>query len=132
MTSAEVERRIESFRLGCRDLRDVWTWVLPPKTIVQLSRLAEAPLAAFRMDGELWARIVYDFALAYRMRALPRDHLMGSLVPLYLGWLGSFLLHLVEDDDRHSGDQVERLAAAFEAQKPYLIARWRWPEQLRS
>ena len=132
VTSAEVERRIESFRLGCRDLRDVWTWVLPPKTIVQLSRLAEAPLAAFRMDGELWARIVYDFALAYRMRALPRDHLMGSLVPLYLGWLGSFLLQLVEEDDRHSGDQVERLAAAFEAQKPYLIARWRWPEQLRS
>jgi hypothetical protein len=130
--SVDVERLIETYRLGYRELRDVWTWVLPPRTIVDLRKLVEGPDTQFRLDDELWARIVYDFALGYRLRALARDHLLRSLVPLYSGWLASFVLQVrhfsVEEVER----RVEDLAAAFEAQKPYLIARWRWPERLRT
>jgi hypothetical protein len=28
--------------------------------------------------------------------------------------------------------RVEEVGAAFEGQKSYLIARWRWPERIRS
>ena len=42
------------------------------------------------MPDELWARIVYDFALAYRMRRLSRTHVLGALTPLYLGWVASY------------------------------------------
>jgi hypothetical protein len=35
--------------------------------------------------------------------------------------------------DAAAGDaRLERLCLAFEAEKPYLIARWRWPERFRS
>jgi hypothetical protein len=28
--------------------------------------------------------------------------------------------------------QIEAVAAAFEADKPYLVARWRWPDRFNS
>ena len=128
----EPERLIDSFRLGYRELRDIWTWVLPPRTIIDLRRLADATPALFRLEDELWARIVYDFALAHRLRALARDHLLQSIVPLYLGWLASFILQ-VRDLSADAVDlRVEQLATVFEAQKPYLIANWRWPERRRT
>jgi hypothetical protein len=127
-----VERWLESFQLGYRELREIWSGVLPPRTIIDLRRLAEAPPERFRLDDELWARIVYDFALGYRMRVLPRDHLLGSLTPLYLGWLASFVLEIRGLTPEAADVRVEQLALGFEAQKPYLVSRWRWPETFRT
>jgi len=130
--SVDHEKLIESYRLAYRELRDIWTWVLPPRTIIDLRRLMDGPAASFRLDDGLWARIVYDFALGYRLRVLAREHILRSLVPLYLAWLASFI---VEDRDSSEEDverRLERLCAAFEAQKPYLISKWRWPERLRT
>lgn len=128
----DVERLIESYHLGYRELRDIWTWVLPPRTIVDLRKLVDESQAQFRLDDELWARVVYDFALGYRLRVLPRDHLLRSFVPLYSGWLASFITEVHGLGTEAADERVERLAAVFEAQKPYLISRWRWPERLRT
>ena len=35
--------------------------------------------SAFRMPEDLWARIVFDFLIAYRLRTINRGHLMGAL-----------------------------------------------------
>lgn len=129
--AVDVERLVDAYRLGYRELRDIWTWVLPPRTIVALGKLLQGSLEQFRLDDELWARIVYDFALGYRLRVLPRDHLLRSLVPLYTAWLASFVLQVRDLDADAADARVDRLAAVFEAQKPYLIARWRWPERVR-
>jgi hypothetical protein len=131
-SSLDPERLIDSFRLGFQELRDIWTWVLPPRTIIDLQKLVERPPTQFRLDDELWARIVYDFALAYRLRTLARDHLLRSIVPLYLGWLASFILQVHQLSADAVDERVEELAGAFEAQKAYLISRWRWPERLRT
>jgi hypothetical protein len=130
--TVDPDRLIESYRLGYRELRDLWTWVLPARTIVELGRLMAVPPAQFRLDDELWARVIYDFALGYRLRALARDHLLRSLVPLYLGWLASFALELRDVGAAAVDDRLDRLGAAFELQKSHLIARWRWPERLRT
>jgi hypothetical protein len=128
----DPERLIESYRLGYRELRDIWTWMLPPRTIVDLRKVADLPSSQFRFDDELWARVVYDFALGYRLRVLPRDHLLRSLVPLYSGWLASFILQVRDASIEAADQRVEDLCTAFELQKPYLISRWRWPERLRT
>jgi hypothetical protein len=131
-SNIDVERLIESYRLGYRELRDIWTFVLPPRSIVDLRKLADVPAAEFRLDDELWARIVYDFALGYRLRALPRDHLLRSLVPLYSGWLASFIIQVRDLGVEAADERVESLATVFEAQKAHLIAGWRWPERIRT
>ena len=47
--------------------------MLPPKTIIELRKLADAPPDRFRFDDRLWASIIYDFALGYSLRVMPRD-----------------------------------------------------------
>jgi hypothetical protein len=106
--------------------------VLPPYTLLSLQRLPCDPPEAFRLADALWARIVYDFAVGYRLRVLPRDHLLRSLVPLYSGWLASFIFQVRQSNAEGADQRVEELAGVFEAEKPYLIARWRWPERLRT
>ena len=128
----DIDRLIEAFRLGYRELRDIWTWVLPARAIIDLRKLVDASPERFRLDDDLWSRIVYDFAMGYRLRVLPRDHLLRSLAPLYSGWLASFILQVRDLSVDATDQRVEQLAAAFEAQKPYLISRWRWPERLRT
>ena len=128
----DAEPSIDAFRLGFQELRDIWTWVLPPRTIVDLKKLLDCPADRFRLDDQLWARIIYDFAVAFRLRTVAREHLLRSLVPLYSGWLASYLNEVREADPVTADVRVDALAEAFETQKPYLIARWRWPERLRT
>ena len=85
----------------------MWAAILPPRTIIELKRLAETPPERFRIADDLWARVVYDFALGHHLKAMPHDHLFGALVPLYLGWLASFMLD-PDTGDRDSAEHQDR------------------------
>ena len=126
-----VDALVDRFRLGYRELREIWTWVLPPRTIVELRKLTDTPPDRLRFDDRLWAGIIYDFALGYAFRAMPRDHLLRSLTPLYDGWLASFVLQTSAASTQQVDERVEQLCLTFEAEKRHLISRWRWPERLR-
>lgn len=123
------KRLLDAFRLGQQNLTDVWGPVLPPGTLVELKRMARLPDADFRMADRVWARILYDFSLAYRTRIMSRDHLMGALAPLYLGWFGSLHAEMGDSDTVRLEARLEQLCQQFEAEKPYLISRWRWPDR---
>jgi hypothetical protein len=119
---------LESFQLGNRELQEIWGLVLPPTTLFELRKLSRLPTEQFRMPDELWVRIVYDFALAHRLRTITRDHLLKSLAPLYLGWVASYVRE-VQLGGIAAGQPLERLALAYESNKPYLLSRWRWPDR---
>jgi hypothetical protein len=127
VTPNEAQPMIESFRLAFGNLQEIWSLVLPPQSLLGLKRLSVTPAETFAMPDSLWARIVYDFLLAYRLRTINRGHLLGALTPLYLAWVASHILQIgvTDDPERH----VEAVAAAFEADKPYLVSRWRWPDR---
>jgi glucosylglycerate synthase len=126
-TSPDPRPMVEAFQLGQRNLQEVWSLVLPPVTLLELKKLSRQPLETFRMADSLWARVVYDFALAYRLRSLGRGHLLGAMAPLYLGWVGSRVLEL--QTAASSAARQEQLERAFEQNKPYLVQRWRWPDR---
>ena len=125
----DAQRMIESFQLGAQNLQEVWGNVLPPTTLLELKRLARLPAAQFRMADDLWASIVYDFVLGHRLRTINRDHLLRSMTPLYLGWIASYAIELETAGQAEVEARMERLAAVFEARKPYLLSRWRWPDR---
>ena len=125
--TSDVQSMIDSFRLAYTNLQEIWSLVLPPQSLFGLKRLSAMPAEQFRMNDALWARVVYDFLLAYRLRTINRGHLLGALTPLYLAWVASHIL-ITEagvDPEKH----IEAQAAAFEADKAYLVSRWRWPDR---
>jgi glucosylglycerate synthase len=127
----DVQPMLDSFYLAYANLHEIWSLVLPPNSLLGLKKLSLLPPADFRMPDSLWARIVYDFILAYRLRTINRGHLLGALTPLYLAWAASHLLLTsgAAPDSIAPEQHVEALAAAFEAEKPYLVSRWRWPDR---
>ena len=125
----DVSRIIETFRLGYRNLQDVWSAVLPPASLLELKRLTALAPADFRLPDELWARMVYDFALAHRLRIMNRDHLLGAMTPVYLAWVASYTIEVGTAAPAAVEYRLDRLGAAFESQKPYLVSRWRWPDR---
>jgi hypothetical protein len=126
-TSPDPRPMVEAFQLGQRNLEEVWSLVLPPVTLLELKKLSRQPLESFRMTDALWARVVYDFALAYRLRTLSRGHLLGAMAPLYLGWVGSRVLEA--ENAMSTSARQEQLERVFEQNKPYLVQRWRWPDR---
>jgi hypothetical protein len=125
----DVHRMIESFQLGDQNLGDIWGLILPPMTLFELRKMSRLPASEFRMPDDLWARIVYDFALGHRLRIISRDHLLKSITPLYLGWIASYALEMEAAGPAQIDARIERLARAYEAGKPYLVSRWRWPDR---
>ena len=125
----DAGRLIDSFHLGAQNLQDVWSLVLPPKALFEVRKLSRLPAAQFRMADDLWVSIVYDFALAHRVRQINRDHLLRSFTPLYLGWVASYALEVGAANPYEVEARLERLARAYEAGKPYLVSRWRWPDR---
>lgn len=120
---------IDSFLLGSRNLEEVWRLVLPPVTLLELKKLTRCAPESFHMPDELWVRIIYDFALAYRLRTINRGHLMGALTPLYLGWVASYVQEVTTRSALAAEQRFEQLARAYEEGKPYLVSRWRWPDR---
>jgi hypothetical protein len=126
-TTADIMPMLLAFRFAYTNLHEIWSLVLPPNSMLKLKRLAATDAPAFRLADDLWARIVYDFLLAYRLRTINRGHLLGALIPLYLAWVASHFN--ISASGASSEEHIEAVAAAFEAEKTYMVSRWRWPDR---
>ena len=120
-----VERMVEAFRLGVRDLTSIWEYVLAPETLSDVLGLEPGLGGRFSFPDDLWARVVYDFALGHHYNVVHRDHLLRSLVPLYLGRTAAFVLATERLGAEATVLAADAIGAAFERQKPYLVERWR-------
>lgn len=125
----DTKRLIDPFKLGFRNLREIWGLVLPPSALLELTKVDRLPPEQFRIPDELWTNIVYDFALAYHLRTIGRDHLLRAMTPLYLGWVASYAIEVESLGGAAVQRRMERLCAAYESRKPYLVSRWRWPDR---
>jgi glucosylglycerate synthase len=119
-----LERMVGTFRLGIKDLKEIWRKVLLPETALWLESTGRLPDQTFVFPENLWVRIVYDFTVAFRKGLVHRDHLLKSMIPLYLGKVASFVKENQEASAREVEEKIESLCGIFEEMKPYLIERW--------
>jgi glucosylglycerate synthase len=122
--SVNVERMIDQFRLGARELRAVWGLFLPEVCLDRLWRLAGVSTEAFRMEDELWVEIIYGFALAFHQKLISTQHLLRSLTPLYLGRTASFVLETRESGPNEVEERIETLCKCFEERKDLFVEGW--------
>jgi glycosyltransferase involved in cell wall biosynthesis len=122
--SVNVERMIGNFRLGVKDLMEIWRKVLFPETVPWLESIGRLSDEAFSLPQDLWVHIVYDFAVAYYKGSVHREHLLKSMIPLYLGRVASFVMENQKSSIIEVEEEIESLCMVFDEMKPYLIDRW--------
>ena len=122
--NVNVERMIASFQQGLTDLAPIWEQILGRETVAELKPLQAVSSAEFRIPDDLWVRIIYEAALAYHARLMPREHLLKALTPLYLGRTATFVLETQGLTTAEAEGRIEQLCLAFESKKSYLVGRW--------
>ncbi len=124
--SANPARMVAVFRQGLRDLVPIWEQALSTETLADLYPLGDLGPEEFVFSADLWARVVYDFLLAYRFRVLHRQHLLQSLAPLYLGRVAAWVREVAGEPRGAAQERVvQRQVRAFEERRADFVDRWR-------
>lgn len=122
--NVNVERMIAAFQLGLEDLAPIWEQILGREIVAELLPLRASAPAEFRIADDLWVRVVYEAAVAYRTRVMPREHLLKALTPLYLGRTATFVLETQGLTTAEAERRIEQLCLVYESRKSYLVERW--------
>jgi glycosyltransferase involved in cell wall biosynthesis len=115
------------FREGLSNLREIWLGILGAGDLKEVERLGAQDDASFRFPPALWMRIIYDYAIAFHQRRLPMEHLIKSLLPLYVGKTASFVLEVAPMEQHEAEAEIEKMCLEFESGKDYLLSQWNKP-----
>jgi hypothetical protein len=118
-----AESMADAFVAGNRRYARIWKTVLAPTTRAQIRQLAETPGGAFKLDAELWTRVVFDFAVVYNKGEGDPDKVVAALLPLYYARTATVMKqtglnpHAIEA-------AIQAQAETFIAERQYLLRRW--------
>jgi glycosyltransferase involved in cell wall biosynthesis len=120
----DTKRLSEKFFQGLREHSEKYRTIITDQNINKLEEVAELPLEGFEFPTGLWAKVLYDFAVAYKLRLIPPDDLIEALIPLYHGKTLSFVLETQAMNNQQVEEFIEDQCLQFEKAKPYLLERW--------
>jgi glycosyltransferase involved in cell wall biosynthesis len=123
--NVNTARMLKLFREGLLNLREIWQDILGAGDLEEVERLGALDDGEFRFPPALWTRIVYDYAIAFHLKKLPREHLIKSLLPLYVGKTASFVLEVDPMTQHEAEAEIEKLCLEFENGKDYLLTCWK-------
>jgi glycosyltransferase involved in cell wall biosynthesis len=107
--------------------QDVWRQVLASDNldavIESIHQASERP-EGFRLPIELWARICYDYLLAYNEQMVDPGRLIDSLIPLYFARTATFVDEVRNDSAEAAEERIASYAEVFRQAKPYLVRRF--------
>jgi glucosylglycerate synthase len=122
--NVNVRGMLDKFRLGARELAPIWEEFINRDTVTFLRGLADRSEQDFSIPDEVWAEIVYSFAIGYHKEVLNKEHLLKSLTPLYMGRTASFVLQTRESTVTDVEKKIEELCLTFENKKDFLLHNW--------
>lgn len=122
--SVNLDRMIERFGLGVKELIDIWKKFLSGEILDFLGGAALLPKEDFHIPDEIWGEIIYRFALASRKKTINKEHLLKSLTPLYIGRTASFVRETWHSDAQEVENRIEQLCKIFEEKKSFLLSDW--------
>lgn len=122
--SVDLNKLITNFREGFKTQRKNVKMILAPENLKKVSELTHPPGGVFDYPDTLWARTVYDFAVAYNFSDLGGAEVVDALIPLYFARTASFVIETEVMSNTEAEEAVQILAHRFEGEKPYLIERW--------
>lgn len=122
--SINKERLYARFTEGVKHMIDRWKAILAPEVFSKLTEVADIGVERFDFPTELWARTLFDYAIAFRKETGEADLLLDSLQPLYYGKILSYVNKVEAMSTQQADEYVEDQCLIFEETKPHLIQRW--------
>lgn len=113
------------FKKGFLRFGEVWKEVLHQDVFEKVREIEHLSLETFEFPHLLWALILYDYTMAFRLETVPRDICLESLMPLYFGRVCSAGRLTANLDTRGVEVYVEEQCKVFEETKPWLTQLWR-------
>lgn len=122
--NVNLDGMINKFRLAMKELVPLYESILPEELMWFLTSLSQSSREKFRFPDNVWAEIIYNFAIACHRKIMNEEHIIKSLTPLYLGKVASFVIETWESTAEEVEERLEELCMTFEREKKYLIERW--------
>ncbi|RLG46909.1 MAG: hypothetical protein DRN90_05765, partial [Thermoproteota archaeon] len=114
----------ESFIRGEEEYGEVWQKVIAPLNLEDLLRVKGQGVDEVEVPADLWARVLFDYIVAYRDEVVERPLLLNSLIPIYYIRTLSFVNSTKEMEIKEAEEFLEEECRIMEAEKYYLIAKW--------
>ena len=121
----DSKKLFRKFHDGFDQCGEIWETLLSADVYKKLMEIGGMKEKVFTFPTDLWARLLYDMAVAYRDALCDRDLMMDSLIPLYFGRIFSFVKRTKRMSTRQAEEAIEEDCMTFEMTKPYLIRRWK-------
>ncbi|ADK84426.1 glycosyl transferase family protein [Desulfarculus baarsii DSM 2075] len=119
-----AEKLLDNFRAGFARYADLWREVLSPDSMNKINEIAGLPDSRFDFPTQVWATLLYDFAIAHKNNAIDRQELLASLIPVYFGKTLSYVRKTERMTIQEAEEFIENECMVFEETKPYLLERW--------
>jgi glucosylglycerate synthase len=107
--------------------QDMWRQVLGAESLEgvmeAIHRAGERP-DGFRLPVELWARICYDYLIAFNAQVADHGELTNSLIPLYFARTATFISESRADNAAQAEERIDSYVEVFRQEKPYLVRRF--------
>jgi hypothetical protein len=119
-----VDALVARFREGLDHFGPVWLKVIGKESYEQLVEVAKPAPSAVEFPADLWARVVYEFAVAYQRWSGDRRSLLEMVIPIYFARVAGFVNQTREMTTEQADVLVDEQARRFEELKPFLIESW--------
>ncbi len=115
---------VESFVKGMEKFGRVWGKVIAPFNLEDLLKLKGMTSPQIRVPADLWARILFDYIVAFRDESVERSELINSLIPIYYIRTLGFVNETRDMETKEAEEFLEDECRIMEEEKYYLIAKW--------
>lgn len=124
--NVNLDALIEKFQAGFDEYGDLWQELMNTTNYVAVSELAKLSYATYCFPPGLWARILFDFAVAYNhgIDSTTPDEIVESMTGLYYGRTAGLVRTTWDMTTVQAEEVVKAQAVTFLRLKPYLIAKW--------
>jgi len=113
-----------SFISGFEKYGKTWKKVITQPELIEVSKTKKMSQEGFYYSSDLWARILFNFAIAYRNNEIPHEQIIEAMVPFYHSRILSFVNKTGHMGIKECEEYFESIVRVFEGEKYYLIKRW--------
>jgi len=118
--TVDIGKVDKMFKQGYRDFKNLIAASIANNVFKELEKASQKE--PVDLPPELWAKIVYNMAAAYKKNKAERTHILDALRILWLGRFTSYVNATKDMGTIEAEREIERQAQIFEQERDYLIS----------